>query len=190
MTRERFDEWFSCFQLLEIDSKSDSKWIIKRLLETFSCSKNFDLQDFLHNKALTFEQHLRSRTYLYVDNETKEVVAYFTIAISMLFTNDLSNDTIKLLDGYKDDTRSIPCFLIGQLGKSDKYKKYKIGEYLLSDALDIIDCSQNSLGGRFILIDSVNNPKVLEFYKENSFLAIENDKESESIKMIKPYFSE
>lgn len=191
MTREQFDEAFSCFQLSEIISKTPSKRKTRQILETFSCSKNFDLQDFLHNKALTFEQHLRSRTYLYFDNETKEIAAYYTIAISVFFTDGISNDIIKLLDGYKDDIKTIPCFLIGQLGKSDKYERFKIGEYMLADALEVIDNSHKSLGGRFILIDSVNHLKVLSFYKENSFLAIEtNDSESESIKMIKPYFEE
>lgn len=85
MTREQFDEAFSCFKLSEIISKSLSKRKIKKILGTFSCSRNLDLQDFLQNKALTFEQHLRSRTYLYFDNETKEVAAYYTIAISVFY---------------------------------------------------------------------------------------------------------
>ncbi len=190
MTRKQFDEAFSCFQLSEIISKSPSKRKTKQLLETFSCTKNLDLQDFLHNKALTFEQHLRSRTYLYFDNETKEIVAYYTVAISVFFTDGMSKDIIKLLDGYKDDIKTIPCFLIGQLGKSDKYEEFKIGEYMLSDALEIIDKSHIDLGGRFILIDSVNNQKVLSFYKENSFVALEHDESLESIKMMKPYFED
>lgn len=190
MTRKQFDEAFSCFQLSEIISKSPSKRKTKQLLETFSCTKNLDLQDFLHNKALTFEQHLRSRTYLYFDNETKEIAAYYTVAISVFFTDGMSKDIIKLLDGYKDDIKTIPCFLIGQLGKSDKYEEFKIGEYMLSDALEIIDKSHIDLGGRFILIDSVNNPKVLSFYKENSFVALEDDESLESIKMMKPYFED
>ena len=190
MTREQFDEAFSCFQLSEIVSKSKSKRKVKQHLETFVCTKNLDLQDFLHNKALTFEQHLRSRTYLYFDNDTKEIAAYYTIAISVFFTDGISANIIKLLDGYKDDTKTIPCFLIGQLGKSDKYDRYSIGEYMLADALEVIDESHKNLGGRFILIDSVNNPKVLSFYQDNSFLAIENDENSQSIKMIKPYFEE
>ena len=188
MTRKQFDESFSCFQLSEIISQAPSNRKVKQILKTFSCSKNLDLQDFLHNKALTFEKYLRSRTYLYFDNETKEIAAYFTIAISVLFTDGLSNDIIKLLDGYKDDVKTIPCYLIGQLGKSEKYEKFKIGEYILADALEIIDSSHKSLGGRFILIDAVNNSKVISFYKDNSFLAIEDDKDLESIKMIRPYF--
>lgn len=188
MTRNQFDEAFSCFQLSEIMSQAPSKRKVKQILETFSCSKNLDFQDFLHNRALTFEQNLRSRTYLYINNKTKEVAAYYSIAISVFYTDGISKDIIILLDGYKDDIKTIPCFLIGQLGKSDKYEKFKIGEYMLADALEIIDNAHRSLGGRFTLIDSINNPKVLSFYKDNSFLAIEDNEDSESIKMIRPYF--
>jgi len=188
MIREQFDNTFSLFQLSEIIHFHQSTSQVKKLLKTFSCKRNKDLEDFLHNKALTFEKHLRSRTYLYIDNETKEVAAYFTIAISMLYTDNISTKTIKLLDGYKDNITTIPCFLIGQLGKSDKYEKFKIGEYILEDSIDVIDKAHNTLGGRFILLDAVNDDRLIKFYKNNLFFPIEENDKNESIKMIRPYF--
>ncbi|MBL0686337.1 MAG: hypothetical protein JJV94_00730 [Sulfurospirillum sp.] len=190
MNRDKFDDDFSRFSLSEIIKNSVSNNKIKKLLQTFICNKNIDLQDFLHNKALVFEKNLRSRTYLYIDNNRKNVVAYFTIAINTLYTDDISSKVIKLLDGYRDDTKSIPCFLIGQLGKSNLYKDIKIGQFIIEDAIEIIDNSQISLGGRFILLDSINIKKVISFYENNLFFAIENDQELDSIKMIKPYFIE
>jgi hypothetical protein len=188
MTRPQFDESFSLFPLSEIIENTDSKRKVKKLLETFSCTRNIDLQDFLYNKAVTFEKNLRSRTYLYLDNDTQEVAAYFTITISTLHTDSISPEVIELLDGYKNDVASIPCFLIGQLGKSDKFEPRKIGEYILDDAIAIIDQSQKSLGGRFILLDAINKEQVIKFYEANAFFPIEEDPHSESIKMIKPYF--
>jgi hypothetical protein len=188
MTRPQFDESFSLFPLSEIIQNADSNRQVKKLLETFSCTKNIDLQDFLHNKAVTFENNLRSRTYLYLDNITQEVAAYFTVTISTLHTDGISPKVTKLLDGYKDDVASISCFLIGQLGKSDKFEPQKIGEYILDDAIGIIDRSQQSLGGRFILLDAINKEQVIKFYETNAFSLIENNPASESIKMIKPYF--
>ncbi len=189
MTRPQFDQAFSLFPLSEIIQSAGSKRKVKRLLETFSCTRNMDLQEFLHDKAITFETNLRSRTYLYVDNTTYEVAAYFTITISTLHTENISPEVIKLLDGYKDDVASIPCFLIGQLGKSDIFKPQKIGEYILNDAIEIIDQSQESLGGRFILLDAINREQVIKFYEANAFFPIEKGTDLESIKMIKPYFS-
>jgi hypothetical protein len=188
MDRSQFDEAFSLFPLSEIIQSTNSNRKVKRLLETFTCTKNADLQDFLHNKAVTFEKNLRSRTYLYVTNDTQEVVAYFTITISTLHTEGISPEVIKILDGYKNDILSIPCFLIGQLGKSDMFEPRKIGEFILGDAIEMIDKSQNTLGGRFILLDAINVEKVIKFYKDNAFFPIEESTKSESIKMIKPYF--
>ncbi len=189
MTRLQFDKTFSLFSLSEILQKSNSNRKVRKVLERFFCSKNRDLEDFLHNRALTFEKHLRARTYLYIDNETKEVAGYFTITISTLHTNGVSREVVKLLDGYKDDTPSIPCYLIGQLGKSGKYESFKIGKYILHDTITIIDNAQLSLGGRFILLDAINKKQLIEFYKNNAFFPIENDDDLESIKMIRPYFS-
>ena len=138
-------------------------------------------------KPLLFERNLRSCTYLYVSNADKSVVAYITLGIKSLLTNDLSDEAIVFLDGYTNEILSIPCYLIAQLGKSNTCKE-KIGKFLLDDALSIIDKSQDSLKGRFVLIDSVNDDKVINFYKANSFIALENDKSLKSIKMIKPYF--
>jgi hypothetical protein len=106
MNRTNFDDNFSYFSLSEIIENSTSNNKIKKLLQTFKCNKNIDLQDFLHNKALLFEKNLRSRTYLYINNNTKNVVAYFTIAISTLYTDNISSEVIKLLDRYRDNESS------------------------------------------------------------------------------------
>ena len=99
MTQEEFDESFSLFPLEEVLKITSSSTKAKKLLKTFQCSRNIDLQDFLYNKAITFEKHFRARTYLYISNDTQEVAAYFTIAISVLFTDGISEDVVLLLDG-------------------------------------------------------------------------------------------
>lgn len=186
MTKIEFKKLYSRNKLADfIDTSSTNQ--VKKILKTFVCAKNADVQDFLHNKAITFERNLRSCTYLYVSNADKSVVAYITLGIKSLLTNDLSDETVVFLDGYTNEISSIPCYLIAQLGKSDTCKE-KIGSFLLDDALSIIDKAQESLNGRFVLIDSVNDERVIKFYEQNSFIAIENDKSLKSIKMIKPYF--
>lgn len=190
MQRDAFDNSFSLYQLSELLEKFPSNRKLKEFLQTFPCSLNSDLEDFLHNKAVTFEKHLRSRTYIYIDNHTKKVAAYFTIAISTLHTEGISKEVIKILDGYQDNTTSIPCFLIGQLGKSDEYQYKKIGEFILEDAIDIIDNIHSAVGGRFILLDAINIPEVISFYKNSLFFPIETSDDAPSIKMIRPYFEE
>ena len=190
MTKQDFDEITSQYKLMDLLAENSTNQV-KKLLKTFSCKINNDLQDFLHNKAITFERNLRSRTYLYANNENKGIVVYFTLAINYLETDKFKSEIIQILSGYAsyiDKTNAIPCYLIGQLAISDEYRKQGIGNFLLTDALKIADNAQTSFGGRFVLIDSVNNDKVINFYEQNSFIAIENDKSLKSIKMIKPYF--
>lgn len=177
MTKQEFSDKYSCYKLMNLLNQSSTNQV-KKLLKTFVCGINPDLQNFLHNKAITFEKNLRSCTYLYASNENKSIIAYFTLAINYLETNKLESKIIQILDGHTNKTNAIPCYLIGQLAICDEFRGKGIGNFLLTDALKITDNVQTKFGGRFVLIDSVNNNKVINFYKENSFVEIENNKKT------------
>lgn len=187
MTKQEFNSVYSRYKLVDLLSENPTNQV-KKFLKTFSCSINVDLQDFLHNRAITFERNLRSRTYIYADNHNKSVVGYFTIAINYLDAENLEIGIIEYLNGHTAKTKALPCYLLGQIAISDEYRSKKIGKFLLDDALEIIDGTQEKFGGRFVLIDSVNDKKVIDFYHKNSFVEIQKDKNLKSIKMIKPYF--
>ncbi len=172
---------FSLAELINFSSKNQ----IRRLLKTFKCKKNKDLENFLHNKAILFEEKGRSRTYIYIDTEQKGVIAYFTISISSLYVENFSKETVSYLYGEERiKLKCLPCYLIGQLGKSDKCK-IKIGKFLLKKAINIIIDGYIIFNGRFILLDAINNKKIINFYEDNGFIAIENiSNDKEVIKMI------
>lgn len=159
------------------------------ILQTFTCSINPDLENFLHNpnKAIRLEKSHSARTYLYTHTVglNIEIVGYFTITQKVLNTDSISRSTVKKLDGVDKNREHIACFLIAQLGKSTNCK-YKIGKHLLKDAVDRV-AQIDELGGvRFILIDAINNEKVIDFYREgeNAFVLLEDPKPSkESVMM-------
>lgn len=191
MDKKQFDDTYNVKKLTDILAEKGSNRATKIFLESFSCPINLDLQDFLHNKAIRFEKNLLTRTYIYFqNNDPTTIVAYFSITIKSLLTDGLAPLIKKLLDGHKGDMPAVPCYLIGQLGIADSFRPLKLGEHLLEDAINLITNAQKQLGGRFVLLDAVNHPKVLEFYANNMFSPIEpiNEKK-ESIKMIKPFFS-
>ena len=167
--------------LLELTTKSQ----IKKLLKTFKCNRNKDLEDFIHNKAITFELNGRSRTYLLVDIKEKSLIGYFSISITTLDITKLDKTTQKLLYGNdKIKNYYIPCYLIGQLGKSDNCKN-KIGIKLLKKSMNIIYNNFLDLNGRFIMIDAFNNKNLIKFYRKYGFIEIEKIiPKKESIKMI------
>jgi len=171
---------YSLRELLDNSSKNQ----LKKLFKTFQCKKNRDLEDFLHNKSITFENNGRSRTYIYIDIFEKKVIAYFTISISSLYVENFSKETIKYLYGQEIKLKCMPTYLIGQIGKSDNCNK-KIGYILIKKAIKTIIKSYEILNGRFILLDAINNDKIVNFYKKNGFSAIENPtNDKEVIKMI------
>jgi len=96
---------------------------IKELLSTFKCNINPDLEEFLTTptKAIQSEQRDITRTYLYLElrNNKLIVVAYFTIAIKILYSEGLSKNLVKKLDGVDKNREVIPSYLIAQLGKSN-----------------------------------------------------------------------
>ena len=85
MTKHEFDSAYSRYKLMDLLNENSTNQV-KKLLKTFTCSINLDLQNFLHNKAITFEKNLHSRTYLYVSNVDKSIVAYFSVGIIIIFS--------------------------------------------------------------------------------------------------------
>ena len=157
------------------------------MLRTFHCVKNKDLEDFLINpdKAISFEKRQIAKTYLFLDKNFK-VVAYYTIALNIFSTQNLSKTLIKRLDGIDKNREYIASYLIAQLGKSDTCE-FKIGNSILNHATKNIQKVINTIGGRFIVIDSINNKKIIEFYNNNNFITIDDcNKITENIRMYYP----
>ena len=107
---------------------------VKKLLKTFKCKINKDIENFLHNKAITFEKKLRAKTYLFFEKESKRIAGYFSIAISVLYADEIE-EGILLEIGDLQTKKDIPCLLIGQIAKSDDYKDVKLGNILMEHAI-------------------------------------------------------
>ena len=165
----------------------DEEFVLN-LCQTFKCSINKDLEDFIADKrkAISFEKRSITKTYLYLSLD-KEIVAYFSISLNILKTNTLSKSIIKKIDGIDKNRKEIACFLIAQLGKSDKCV-YNIGSYILSDSIDTIKEASNIIGGRVIVLDAINHPKVIDFYEKNYFITLNTSLTSKSVKMYYPLY--
>ena len=57
----------------------------------------------------------------------------------------------------------------------------------MNDAIETIKDATKIIGGRFIILDAINNNRVIEFYTENSFVLVDKDtKKRESVRMYYP----
>ncbi len=151
--------------------QSEGEEVTKRFLGTFRCSKDPDLEHFLHENAIFYEKKDRARTYLIIDsdNERDTIVAYISLAITHL---EVANDTClsktiqKRMDLHDGMTNA---YLIGQLAKDDRIEEY-IGHDLIRLAIDLIHTGFEMFGCRTICIDC--KEPLVKFYEGEGFIKI------------------
>ncbi len=91
---------------------------------------------------------------------------------------------VKKLDGLYKNISEIPVFLIGQLAKNDQFTTALTGQELLEYAWSVIMNAHKYVGGRLVLIECNDHPKLIYFYEANGFTYIQKD---ELVQMIR-YF--
>ena len=139
----------------------------------FSCG-NDDLDDFFHNHALLYSKEHLGKTYVLVDSNFSEIVAFFTVSNDSIKTTFIpknsTNRVQRKIPGLKH-LRTYPAVLIGRLGvnKSFQGKGLKIGRQVVNFIkLWFLD-DNNKTGCRFLVVDAYNKPEVLSFYEQNGF---------------------
>jgi hypothetical protein len=141
----------------------------------FSCDVNKDIQDFLQLKSIDFAKKRMSITYLVVDNETGDLLGFFTLAHKVLYVpaEGLSNTVKRRLERYGSidkNTNSylLSAFLLAQFGKN-----YAIEEDKRITGIGLMDCIDSILkdiqfrvGGGVVYLDSLDNEHLVHFYTD------------------------
>ncbi|MCM1276150.1 MAG: hypothetical protein NC299_12440 [Lachnospiraceae bacterium] len=105
------------------------------------------------------------------------VLGYFSTALKVLdIPENISNNFRKKLDGmaatlHGEVIKSAPCYLIGQLAKNSNIPDEQSigGSDLINSAISVIRSAETFVGGRYVLIECRDNPKLLKFYADNDF---------------------
>lgn len=168
-----------------IDTMKEDSDSLMQILSSFSCAKDHDIENFLHNRAVEFEALSKARTYLLCDeNEMIEngrivLLGYISLAPkSLQIPEGLSIRRRKELDGFSgkihnEPITEIPCYLIGQLARNDSVPRESLsGRDLIEEAQRIIMGAVQAVGGRYMMIECHNDPKLLAFYETNGFSEI------------------
>lgn len=175
---------------------------VEKILSSFSCAQDHDIESFLRQRATKFEKLYKSRTYLVVDQDQLlsdqpvelTIYGYFSLALKVLAApENLSNRQRLSLDGFSSKMNNLPvslfpCYLIGQLSRNSNVPKDAIsGDELINLACSIIDNSVDAVGGRIILVECHPNQKLINFYKHNGFSEIARipDDQKPMVQMIK-----
>ena len=165
-----------------IDTAGEDRAALMQILSSFSCAKDHDIENFIHNRAVEFEELSKAKTYLICDEAVLLdegrllILGYVSLALKVLQIPDgLSIRERKELDGYRgkihgEPITDIPCYLIGQLARNDGVDKELLtGKELIEEAHRIIMVSVEAVGGRFMMIECHDDPKLLKFYSDNGF---------------------
>ncbi|MBN2653004.1 MAG: hypothetical protein JXR63_11530 [Spirochaetales bacterium] len=152
---------------------------VEQYLKSFSCSKEKDVESFLHNSAILFQKANRSRTYLIV-SDNSEIIGYFSLAIKTVFLNSfLSNNKRRYANIKKvhiDKLEIMNMFLIGQIGRNDKFSSSDLNlKGFLGYIIPIIDEVKEKIGGSSILIEVKRNSKLVQLYENYGFEFLQED---------------
>ena len=159
-----------------------------KAIDKFSCQDN-EVANFLKTKAFEFDRRNKSRTYLIVDIDDSEdiiILGYYTITMKSLpFGIGTSKSTVKKIDGFRSDAAAAESILIGQLGKNYNYRDKIDGSTLIEYAMETVYIVHTAAGGRVVFLECSDNEKIIEFYKNNDFVFLQNSSEGKYVQMIR-----
>lgn len=150
--------------------------------QPFSCG-NADLDDFFRNDATRYAHFLMGKTYCFrLNSDPSKMVCALTVSNDSIRIYDLPRsrrDYMKSLTHHEKPLRRYPGVLIGRLGVNSEFAGKGIG----SEALDFVKgwffSSSNKTGCRFVIVDAVNEPRVIDFYQKNGFQPLFSTEEQE-----------
>lgn len=149
----------------------------------FSCKHDKDIEQFFKRDFEYYEKQLLGKSYGFVKTKPSfELVAAFTVSNSMLpvvnFPKSIKNRINRQIPNSKRNSQ-YPAVLVGQLAVFDSFAGKHIGDEVLSFIKSWFIDPLNKTGCRYIIVDAVNNDKVIEFYKRNGFKFIFDNIEDE-----------
>ena len=139
----------------------------------FSCKNDKSIEQFFKVEFDYYDQQLLGKSYGFVKMKPSlELVAAFTVSNSMLpivnFPKSIKNRINRQIPNPKRSTQ-YPAVLIGQLTVFDAFSGKHIGDEVLSFIKGWFIEPLNKTGCRYVVVDAVNNDKVIDFYQRNGF---------------------
>jgi len=126
----------------------------------FTCG-NDELDDWLKRTAWNATLAGTARTRVWVD-DTGTVVAYFATAPHVVQRDAMPT---RLSRGAP---ATIPCYLLAKLALATHLQGHRLGSVLLADALDLLVDAARAVGGKFIVVDAIDEP-ARRFYEHHGF---------------------
>lgn len=125
-------------------------------------SGNAVLDDWLKRRSLANEVAGASRTYVIYEQNSNDVIAYYSLAVGSVIRNSASS---KVRRNMPDP---IPVMILGRLAVDESFHGKGIGRGLVRDAILRTQQAAKIAGIRAILVHAIDD-KAREFYEHLGF---------------------
>ncbi len=147
----------------------------------FSCVKDQEIEDYFLSDASKNSEVLLGKSYCFV-TPGNDMVCAFTVSNSSIKANDIPSKKKNRLQRRIPHAKwrsQYPAVLVGQLAVFDKFAGNHIGDELMNFIKSWFIDPLNKTGCRYVIVDAVNKPKVIDYYKRNGFDFIFSSEEEE-----------
>lgn len=150
--------------------------------QPFSCG-NADLDDFFSHDAIRYTYYLMGKTYCFrLKDNPSVIVCAFTVSNDSIRIYDLPRsrrDHMKSLTHHEKPVKRYPGVLLGRLGVNSIFAGKGIGSEVLEFVKGWFSNSDNKTGCRFVIVDAVNESRIIAFYRKNGFESLFSSEEQE-----------
>ncbi len=136
--------------------------------DNFDCGEE-SLNDFLRQYARQNDKKDISRTYVLCNEDSLEIIGYYTICSGCVSFNALPDEMASGIPKYP-----IPTAHIGRLAIDKRHQGQKLGELLLVDALKRLREVASKMGIHAVTVQALHE-KAAAFYKAYGFQAFKDE---------------
>lgn len=153
----------------------------------FSCADE-DISEFFNVEFADYTEQLLGKSYCFVTQRgERAIVCAFTVANSCIKVDNLPNKKRNKINRKIPNAKrrsQYPAVLVGQLAVNSKFRGLHIGGEVMDFIKSWFIDPLNKTGCRYIIVDAINTPKVLQYYTDNGFSFIFSSDEEESKYML------
>lgn len=146
-------------------------------LTAFKCAES-DLNDFLFEESKDYQTEYLAVTYLLVNSENGDIVAYYSLLNDVVRLNETEKSIRNRKIPFSKQRNHYPAVKVGRLAVNEKYSGQGIGRLIL-DSVKYVFTHGNRTGCRFVTVDALNT--ATGFYERNKFrFFTEKDKDDDT----------
>ena len=151
---------------------------VKAMLSDFFCKENEEIEDFIRNKAISYEKKGLSKTVL-IMNKRKSILGYYSITTKSFVLDFHLNSSRKKKYFGSSQTHGdiIPSILIGQLGKNDKASESFKGDTLMGCVFRYIADMSVLTPSVVCYVEHDGSRKLIDYYQRQGFEYIKREKD-------------